>query len=691
MLCSQLRRIALWGVILAFGTAQAADYYVRVDGSDSCDGRADRAAGSSSCAFATIARANTSAGCGDTVHIGPGDFYEPKITLSSACGGRAAKVFAGAGVGTTTWLAGAVKVNDGACTPVSGNPRVYRCPKPSGTGTTHSPHSCLLQRETTAVYWKDENGCSGELTGPVCLTRNTIGTADVNNKEGNYYETSSEYFVRPWDDHDPRRAGSAGTGLIAAVSTCTKRSSMAVRISGANITLRGFTMITPCYQAIGITGSKATIENVQIFGGMVWAYAAASDVTYRHLKTRNALRRPDNMGTVTGTSWDTFSQCMATQASRFVMEDIETYGCREGFSLSGGANNGTIDGLFVHGSYNHGLKIQDQNTHDIVIRDALTYNNQEAIFFECPYNIRIENSTFPFSTPDGIIIQGNPGGCPSNRPSNLDFYNNVISSMLWLQYGGDTWAKGGHNLDYNTYISDNGRGYVQRNSAAGRSMSLSSWQNWSSDPCPDCTRDPHGRSATRAEVFKNFRNQDDRLAAGYDFDLRTNSPVVGSASSSWGDGVDIEGVTRSTPRDPGAYDHAEGGPPPEPACSDGKDNDGDGATDFPQDYGCSSASDTSEVDTRACGDGVDNDGDGSVDQADANCSAFGDDSEHHCGDGVREPTFEACDGSDLGGASCVSRGHASGTLACTSTCSFDESGCKDPPPDVSGLHRTDTR
>jgi DNA-binding beta-propeller fold protein YncE len=55
------------------------------------------------------------------------------------------------------------------------------------------------------------------------------------------------------------------------------------------------------------------------------------------------------------------------------------------------------------------------------------------------------------------------------------------------------------------------------------------------------------------------------------------------------------------------------------ACSDGLDNDGDLATDFPADAGCISADDFSEL--GICADGVDNDGDGLVDYpADPGCA-----------------------------------------------------------------------
>jgi len=50
------------------------------------------------------------------------------------------------------------------------------------------------------------------------------------------------------------------------------------------------------------------------------------------------------------------------------------------------------------------------------------------------------------------------------------------------------------------------------------------------------------------------------------------------------------------------------------SCADGKDNDGDGLTDFPQDRGCLSASDKSEKEaTLECDDGKDNDADGITD------------------------------------------------------------------------------
>jgi hypothetical protein len=41
---------------------------------------------------------------------------------------------------------------------------------------------------------------------------------------------------------------------------------------------------------------------------------------------------------------------------------------------------------------------------------------------------------------------------------------------------------------------------------------------------------------------------------------------------------------------------------------------------------------------------------------------------------------EECDGYDFGDSTCASRGYASGTLACSSTCTIDQSGCSDCMP-----------
>lgn len=63
---------------------------------------------------------------------------------------------------------------------------------------------------------------------------------------------------------------------------------------------------------------------------------------------------------------------------------------------------------------------------------------------------------------------------------------------------------------------------------------------------------------------------------------------------------------------------------PEPPCSDGEDNDGDGMIDFPDDLGCTAEADDSEdsLTSAKCQDGRDNDGDGRRDYpSDPGCFA----------------------------------------------------------------------
>ena len=80
---------------------------------------------------------------------------------------------------------------------------------------------------------------------------------------------------------------------------------------------------------------------------------------------------------------------------------------------------------------------------------------------------------------------------------------------------------------------------------------------------------------------------------------------------------------------------------------------------------CPSVANTTQVDT---------DGDGIGDACDSDAPV--------CGNGVREGT-ESCDGSDLGGQTCQSRGWDAGTLACNSDCTLNESDCHDNPcPDA---------
>ncbi len=86
---------------------------------------------------------------------------------------------------------------------------------------------------------------------------------------------------------------------------------------------------------------------------------------------------------------------------------------------------------------------------------------------------------------------------------------------------------------------------------------------------------------------------------------------------------------------------SSGNTAPKFQCSDGKDNDGDGLIDFPDDPGCTSPDDNSEDSLPApqCSDGRDNDGDGKIDYPnDPGCFApQQDDETDDCPDGPSCP------------------------------------------------------
>lgn len=83
-----------------------------------------------------------------------------------------------------------------------------------------------------------------------------------------------------------------------------------------------------------------------------------------------------------------------------------------------------------------------------------------------------------------------------------------------------------------------------------------------------------------------------------------------------------------------------------PSCDNGFDDDGDGATDFPEDLACADADDDGEL-RPECDDGVDQDGDGLTDLADESCYAASDKLENQLADdGPFHPTF--IDGGDFG-------------------------------------------
>lgn len=96
-----------------------------------------------------------------------------------------------------------------------------------------------------------------------------------------------------------------------------------------------------------------------------------------------------------------------------------------------------------------------------------------------------------------------------------------------------------------------------------------------------------------------------------------------------GDNVDndADGST-DYPADYGCTSKTDATESPNPQCADGLDNDADGRTDYPNDYGCTGYFDATESPNPQCSDGIDNDADGRTDHpADSGCGGPTDNSE----------------------------------------------------------------
>ncbi len=141
-------------------------------------------------------------------------------------------------------------------------------------------------------------------------------------------------------------------------------------------------------------------------------------------------------------------------------------------------------------------------------------------------------------------------------------------------------------------------------------------------------------------------------------------------------------------------------------CADGYDNDGDGATDYPQDQGCSSATDNDEYNSTfvpQCSDNVDNDGDGLKDfPLDTGCENAADNNEQNAGvpivyacsdnvdndgDGLKDyPLDPGCSSAQDTDETNV----VAGTFACNDGIDNDNDGVKDFPQDTGCSSATDT-
>lgn len=122
-------------------------------------------------------------------------------------------------------------------------------------------------------------------------------------------------------------------------------------------------------------------------------------------------------------------------------------------------------------------------------------------------------------------------------------------------------------------------------------------------------------------------------------------------------------------------------------CSDGLDNDGDGAVDWPNDFSCDSPQDQDEsAPVTECQDGIDNDGDGRIDLADGQCRNRQDTAESAlgtCSDGIDNDADGFIDFGRDPGCLTVHDPDEFNTFQCTDGVDNDQDGATDFPVDFS--------
>ena len=134
--------------------------------------------------------------------------------------------------------------------------------------------------------------------------------------------------------------------------------------------------------------------------------------------------------------------------------------------------------------------------------------------------------------------------------------------------------------------------------------------------------------------------------------------------------------------------------PPTPACSDGLDNDGDGAIDM-GDFSCSSPTDTDERNPRSqCQDGLDNDSDGLVDMSDPACTSNQGNNEggatSQCQDGIDNDGDGATDfPNDFSCSSATDNNEGDPKSQCQDGIDNDGDGATDFPSDFSCSSKQD--
>lgn len=568
----------------ALPEAAADVFYVREDGSDSCDGTRDEAGTSGPCAFRTIGRCVQAAGCGDTCQVRQGEYFEDEIHVAHRCSEQQPLQILGAGSEATRWYAGLRELT-GCEAPEGGGP-VWSCSAPDGSLLAAARGAqCLMQRLVGEVPIADENGVSGDLVDYACVTPwadpdvDDDGTSDLSSEPGVYTPhdrdadgTIDGYRLHGWNGETP-----AETRFFAPDDGAEANSDDAILVSGRHVTIAGFEVLSGFYVGLLESGRNNTYRDLHFYGGGVWIGRRSLEASLEKITVQNNYRRPNDGRGTTERAWDRNSQSLAVQGRSFTIRDSEFFGAREGCGFSGFAGPGVVDGLSCHWHHNHNLKLID-DAHDIRITNCLSYNGQESLFLAgCVNSLVFRHCTFVTGTV--VIHDDNSDGpeigptCPDadgdgvgeHGPANLDFYNNLLSPVLWNAVFGDPRANPGHDFDYNVYLEDwsnlRSPSYFHRDMTRDVTMDgLADWQGWEDDPCPgDCLRDPNSITSVTGEEFASFAYRDDSMPRVWDFDLRSAARSVGQGSIGYAPVPcrDLEGIPRTGAPDAGAYERED--------------------------------------------------------------------------------------------------------------------------------------
>jgi uncharacterized repeat protein (TIGR01451 family) len=225
---------------------------------------------------------------------------------------------------------------------------------------------------------------------------------------------------------------------------------------------------------------------------------------------------------------------------------------------------------------------------------------------------------------DGLIDFPQDPGCSSKQDN--DESNPPPQTTLTVQKTGPATALPGTNVTYHVIIRNTGSAPASGVQIFDRLPRGS--LTFVSATIPGCHMT---QPANRPDLDAVECNPLGTIPAGgsYELDLTYRIPNATACSAVvrddvWVAGTNATAVTAQASTTVQCPASSSSSSSAAPQCSDGLDNDGDGATDFPADFSCSGPTDNDEtLPKAACQDGTDNDGDNLVDINDPGCHTDG--------------------------------------------------------------------